>query len=261
MAHGVQTPESGTFVIIGPQKKVIKLLSNERVDAEFLCRCFRDVADIKSEDILGLRTKSGLLVRLTNPKLNEVIDGKVCTLEVYPSAPPLKKQKISNSSSKATKIATDKKKKKRKENKHKESESLFDYFPHQLPSICLTKMNSESEGIDNGKVIKFENDKSVRLRRWKTAWMLFNAFKLAELKQEYPSEHMGERTKRSAAIWHKMTDTEKAVWHKKELQEKTDYQKMKKQFDEHQDYSKVPSRWLKKVQKKQENAVSNENHK
>ena len=250
MAHGVQTPESGTFVIIGPQKKVIKLLSNERVDAEFLCRCFRDVAHIKSEDILGLRTKSGLLVRLTNPKLNEVIDGKVCTLEVYPSAPPLKKQKISSSSSNITRIiSTDDKEKKRKK-----SESLFNYFAHETPSNCSTKSNLENADKGNGKVIKCKNGKLFKLRHPKTAWMLFNAFKIAQLKEEYPSEQMGERTKRSAAIWQRMNDDTKAKWHKKAMEEKTEYQKMKKQLDEHKDYSKIPSRWLKKVK----NDVCNE---
>ena len=82
MANDVAPPETGTVGIIGPKSKLIKLLSNEQIDAEFLCQCYRDVAALKPKDILGLRTQSGLIIRLTNPKLSQFIDGKLCTLEL-----------------------------------------------------------------------------------------------------------------------------------------------------------------------------------
>lgn len=82
MANKIAPPETGTVGIIGPKSKLIKLLSNEEIDAQFLCQCFGDVADIEPSDILGLRTQSGLIVRLKNPKLSQAIDGKLVTLEL-----------------------------------------------------------------------------------------------------------------------------------------------------------------------------------
>eukprot|EP01083_Nonionella_stella_P001462 4184_1 len=85
MSHAeIAPPEKGMFVIVGPQSKVIKLLSNEALDPHFICGCFQDVAKIKPDDILGLRTQNGTLIRLTNPKLSDHVDGKLCTLELKP---------------------------------------------------------------------------------------------------------------------------------------------------------------------------------
>eukprot|EP00486_Rosalina_sp_Unknown_P013437 CAMPEP_0201577482 /NCGR_PEP_ID=MMETSP0190_2-20130828/23903_1 /ASSEMBLY_ACC=CAM_ASM_000263 /TAXON_ID=37353 /ORGANISM="Rosalina sp." /LENGTH=186 /DNA_ID=CAMNT_0048009577 /DNA_START=72 /DNA_END=632 /DNA_ORIENTATION=+ len=79
----IQPPEKGTFGIIGPKSKLIKLLSNETLDAKYICACFKDVApNIKPDDILGVRAQNGILIRLTNSKLSEVMDGKLCTLEL-----------------------------------------------------------------------------------------------------------------------------------------------------------------------------------
>ena len=208
----------GTFVIIGPRRKLIKLLSNERIDALFLCRCFRDVADIKPENILGLRTKSGVVIRLENPKLSEAIDGKLCTLELYPSPPLIEKQKTSRASSGATNYS---------------------------------KQEKTKSGQDGGnnEVIRNENSKSYGLKSPKSAWMLFNAFKLANWRKECRSEPFGELIKRSGAIWQEMNDDEKSDWRKKAEQEKKEYRRVKREFDKHKDYSKVPVYWLNQLKK------------
>jgi len=86
--------------------------------------------------------------------------------------------------------------------------------------------------------------------------MLFNAFKIAQLKSEFPDEQLGQRTKRSSKIWQSMNDDAKSEWNEKALAERLRWQKVKKSFDKNKDYSKVPGRWLAVDKKKKQNVTS-----
>merc|ERR1712228_1081209 len=130
----------------------------------------------------------------------------------------------------------------------------------KLPTKPSSSTSSRTKK-KTGKIIKYDSSKQYKLRRPKSAWMLFNAFKIAQLKSQYPDEQLGARTKRSSKIWQSMNDDAKSEWNEKALAERLKWEKVKKAFSSHGDYSKVPGRWLavdkkkkKRKKKKEKNA-------
>merc|ERR1712228_384941 len=131
----------------------------------------------------------------------------------------------------------------------------------KLPTKPSSSTSSRTKK-KTGKIIKYDSSKQYKLRRPKSAWMLFNAFKIAQLKSQYPDEQLGARTKRSSKIWQSMNDDAKSEWNEKALAERLKWEKVKKAFSVHGDYSKVPGRWLavdkktKKSDEKKEKSAS-----
>merc|ERR1712228_657027 len=166
------------------------------------------------------------------------------------TSPPRKKPKKSHPS-----ISKSSKKKKSKKKTRKKPKI-------KLPTWASSSTSSPKNKKKTGKIIKYDSSKQYKLRRPKSAWMLFNAFKIAQLKSQYPDEQLGARTKRSSKIWQSMNDDAKSEWNEKALAERLKWEKVKKAFSVHGDYSKVPGRWLavdkktKKSDEKKEKSAS-----
>merc|ERR1712228_652954 len=100
--------------------------------------------------------------------------------------------------------------------------------------------------MNNIKITKYDSSKQYKLRQPKSAWLIFSAAKRAELKKKFPELKFGELSKKLGDAWNEIKKSPqlKSKWDKKAKKEKAEYEKVKKQFDEHQDYSKVPGQWL-----------------
>merc|ERR1712228_284302 len=119
------------------------------------------------------------------------------------TSPPRKKPKKSHPSiSKSSKKKKSKKKTPKKTTPKKLKKKITKSPKKSIPKRKKTKIKLPTKPSSStssrtkkktGKIIKYDSSKQYKLRRPKSAWMLFNAFKIAQLKSQYPDEQLGAR--------------------------------------------------------------------
>ena len=107
--------------------------------------------------------------------------------------------------------------------------------------------------IENAKSMcnKYSSSKIYRIKSPKSAWMLFNEYKINDQigdKYACAKAQLIRRKQKNEKNWkYHMTAEEKSQWQGIVLREKAEWEKVTTQFAEHKDYSNVPPRWLEEI--------------